>query len=811
MGHPYHEIISALNLDEKISLLGGVDFWRTFPIERLDIPPLKVTDGPNGARGVGGEEGKTSASFPVGAAMGATWNTELIGRVGKALAQETKSKGAHVLLGPTVNIHRLPTGGRNFESFSEDPFLAQQLAISYIEGLQNEGVGACVKHYACNDQDFERYQVSTNLSERALREIYLLPFEGAVRQAGTWTVMSAYNKVNGVWASESKHLLLEILKEEWGFDGMVISDWYGTYSPRVTSNGLDLEMPGPARWMTTEHVKQALDAGEIDLAYIDDQIRRLLRTLDRTHAAENVGVAEVADDRVEHRSLIRDVGGEAIVLLKNEGSLLPLDLPRGARLAVIGQNAKHTQFQGGGSSMVSPHYLVSPLEAIKSAAGERFEVKYAAGSPMHKNPPPLSGKALKAPDGKEGLLLTEFFNNLDFSGDPDYSTYLPSTEVFYFGMTAGHFDPEHFSLRISGEFQVENSGKYALYFSAVARSARLTIEGQVVAEFEDDPDPEEKVFKAEVDLEEGKVYPLVMEYITVEDTLHRFLRFGLYQIDQPDPVDEAVALAKTADQVVIVAGLTPDWEAEGFDRPTLHLPNRQDEMIERIAEVNSNVVVVLNAGSPVAMPWLDKVSAVLQSWYLGQETGNALADVLFGRVNPSGKLPTTIPRRLEDNPGYGTYPGQNLQLDYAEDIFVGYRYYEKHKIEPLFPFGFGLSYSRFTFDSLDLPQRIKAGETARIRCDLSNIGEMTGKEVVQVYVRDVDSSLERPEKELKAFQKVALEPGQTMTVTFELDRRAFTYYDEGSSDWVLEPGEFEILIGSSSADIHLNGFIDIEP
>ena len=809
------QIIGEMTLEEKMSLLAGVDMWHSEAIERLAVPALKVTDGPNGARGMGGIAGKASASFPVGIAMGATWNTELIGRVGQALAEETKAKGAHILLGPTVNIHRTPIAGRNFECFSEDPYLTQQIAISYIEKLQAEGVGACVKHYVCNDQEYERYFASSEVSERALREIYLLPFEGAVSEANTWTIMSAYNRINGTWASEHDGLLIDILKKEWQFDGLVISDWYGTYTEKVATSGLDIEMPGPARWMSKAHVEKALEAGEIDTAHIDDKVRRLLLTLERTAASESGNAKEQAIDNPAHRKLIREVGGEAIVLLKNENDLLPLDVPAGGTLAVIGVNAKSIQFQGGGSSVVKPHYVVSPWDALKERAADKFNIEYAVGTPIHRQPPVLSGVALKSSDGKTSVLKAEFFDNLTLAGEPIHIDYFGSTELGMFGQVGDNYDPAHFSLRISGEFTVAQSGTYELSFSVVGASGKLLIDDQSVVELTNvdlvnGSIPEGLKFATERQFEAGRSYKLQMEYVTLSDIQWRAIRLGAYQLDQADPIEEAVALARKADKVLIVAGINQEWEAEGFDRVDMRLPKRQNEMIEKVAAVNANVVVAVNVGSPVEMPWIDQVSAVMHMWYLGQESGNALADVLFGDVNPSGKLPTTFPKKLEDNPTFINYPGENGRIQYGEGLFVGYRYYDKKKLEPLFPFGHGLSYTRFGYQDLTTPAVVKAGDVVQVAFQVQNLGDRTGKEVVQLYVRDIETSLVRPEKELKAFAKILLAPGESRTVEFELSERAFAFYDDEKAAWIVEPGQFEIMIGSSAQNVHLKSILEIE-
>ena len=759
MRQSVQEKVDALTLEEKVKLMAGADMWHSNSIERLDIPAFKMTDGPNGARGVGGLKGKKSASFPIGTAMGATWNTDLIGQVGTALAEETKAKGAHILLGPTVNIHRSPISGRNFECFSEDPYLTQKLAVAYITGLQAEGVGACVKHYVCNDQEYDRHNMSSDVSERALREIYFAPFEAAIKEAKSWSIMSAYNRVNGTWASEHPRLLDEVLKREWGFDGLVISDWYGTYSSNVIQTGLDLEMPGPARWTSEEKVLKAIELDPSIVEKIDDKVKRLLLLLERTDAINHPIQEEQEINNPDHIKLIHQVGQEAIVLLKNDNQTLPLEFAENGTLAVIGPSANVTQFQGGGSSQVSPHYMVSPLEAIQVY-------------------------------GAKNDILVEYVE-----GPPIYRT--------------------KFSLRTSGEFTVPYSGNYKLSFAVVGKEGKFIINDETIAilsqaEIKEGSVSEYLFNTVEKEFIAGEIYRIQMDYVTLADIQWRAIRFGMEYLDGPDPVDEAGEIAKKVDKVVIIAGLTPEWEAEGFDRIDMLLPNRQNELIEKVSAVNKNVVVCLNVGSPVAMPWIHQVSAVLQTWYLGQETGNAIADILFGKANPSGKLPTSFPKKLEDNPSYINFPGENAHVNYGEGLYVGYRYYDKKQNKPLFPFGHGLSYTNFEYTDLVLPNGVTPGERVIITLQLENSGEISGKEVVQLYVRDIVSKLDRPLKELKAFEKIELAENEQTTVGFELDSRAFSYYDDSKNSWTLEPGEFEILIGSSSQDIRLSGIIDIK-
>lgn len=802
-------ILGSLSLEEKIQLLAGADQWHTHSVERLGIPALKLSDGPNGVRGEGGDTRVvTSASFPVGVAMGATWNPDLIRQVGAALGEEAKDKNAHILLGPTVNTHRAPLAGRNFECFSEDPYLASRMAVSYITGLQEQGVGACVKHFVCNDQEYKRFSISSEVRERALREIYLPPFSAAVQEAGVWTLMSAYNRINGTYASEHDKLLLGVLKGEWTFDGLVVSDWYGTYSENVISSGLDLEMPGPARWMG-EEVKEAVEEGAVAVEHIDDKIRRLLRTMLRTDAFNQPERAEERSiDRPQHRRLIRKVGGEAIVLLKNEGDLLPLKRDQAQKIALIGANAEKVSFQGGGSSQVSPHYVISPLEAISSVVGETVDVVYSLGCPIHRDIPPIEQDWLRDEDGEEGKLTVRYFDNPDLEGQPVKELKTGSSQLSWFGERAEFFDPNRFSLRLTGAVQVPESAAYTMELGCIGR-ARLFIDGELILDLWD-REPEEPGMGAQetlvMDLEEGRRYPLRMEYASLPGPRWREVRVGCLPPLPEDPISEAARLAEDADVAVVVAGLTPEWETEGSDRVSMDLPGDQNELISRVAAVNPQTIVVLNAGSPVHMPWLGQVASALQMWYLGQESGHALADVLFGLVNPSGRLPTTYPRRIQDNPTFINFPGENGKVYYGEGIFVGYRYYDKKGIEPLFPFGHGLSYTSFSYQNLRLDkEQYQSGDRIQVEVDVTNTGDLAGQEVIQLYVQDVVSRLTRPPKELKAFSKINLEPGETRTVTLTLDEKSLAYFDDEKDSWVVEPGEFKVLVGRSAADIRLSG------
>jgi beta-glucosidase len=610
------ELISQMTLEEKVSMLAGADAWHTVAVERLGIPTMKVTDGPAGARGAASSAGPTSACFPAGVALAATWNLELVERVGKALAEETQAKGAHILLAPTVNTHRSPLAGRNFECYSEDPILTGRLATAYIKGLQSGGVGACIKHFVCNDSEFERLSISSEVGERALREIYLRPFQIAVREAKPWAVMSSYNRINGTYASENSYLLLDILKGEWGFEGIVISDWYGTYSPNIAKGGLDLEMPGPARWMG-EKTLEAIQSGEVSEEAIDDKVRRLLRTMHKAGLFERPELQpEQAIDKPEHRHLARQVAAEGIVLLKNGDSILPLDPSRPKSIAVIGDNAKRPSFIGGGSTRVTPHYVITPLEGIQNRAGKSVQVDYALGCAIHRSLPMLDKSWLR------DSITIQYFSNQDLDGDPVHTETTDKLEVVWYSHAVPSVELTDFSARLTGVLVVPESGAYELSLSSTGRS-RLFIDGDLVIDLWDD-----------VSSRRGRGWSKSTEVALVADQPHQLriecaprsamsepslsepdlpiyhLRVGGAPKIPADPIQQAVALAAKSDVAIVFAGLTNEWESEGFDRSDMELPGDQARLIEQVAAANPNTIVVLNAGSPLNLDWLDKVAAM---------------------------------------------------------------------------------------------------------------------------------------------------------------------------------------------------------
>jgi beta-glucosidase len=783
------DVVEQMTLEEKVAVVSGADLWHNHGVERLGVPAIKVSDGPNGARGAS-FSGPSSVCFPCGTALAATWNTDLVQRVGEVLGKETRRKGARVLLAPTVNIHRSPLAGRNFECYSEDPYLSARMAVAYINGVQSQGVGTSVKHFVCNDSEFERHTISSEVSERALREIYLVPFHAAITEAGSWVIMSAYNKINGTWAAEHPTLLTDILKREWGFDGFVISDWFGTQSTVPSANaGLDLEMPGRvAHW--GDKLVDAVKNGEVPESVLDDKVERLLRIAQRSGAFDEPEQAEQSVDDAAERALVRQAAGEAIVLLKNDNGVLPLNATTAQSIAVIGPNGDIAQIQGGGSAGVTPHYSITPLDGIRQRT--KGNVDFERGCVITKNTPVLDERHLRA--------TIEYFGNRDFNGEPIISETLRRAHQVWMGKARQEIEPGQFSVRVRGTFTPQDSGTHRLTLTSAGLS-RLLLDGEVVVDNWTEQTRGSSFYGggstevgADIELDAGKDYGFDVEFQPRQRSNIAGFTIGCLPPVPDDLMERAEALAARSDVAVVVVGNTAEWETEGVDRFDMHLPLKQDELIERVSAANPNTIVVVNAGSPVAMDWADRVPAIVQVWYPGQECGNAIADVLFGDVNPSGRLPTTFPARWEDNPARDNYPGSDGKVFYEEDIFVGYRHYDAKKIEPKFCFGHGLSYTTFEWGDVRVD-----GDT--ISVDVTNTGPVAGQEVVQVYVADREASVPRPEKELKGFAKVALEPGETKSVDVTLDANAFAFWHPDRHAWTVEPGEFDILAGPSSRDI----------
>lgn len=812
-------LLQQLTTAEKVAMCAGSGMWHSTGVPRLGIPPIKVTDGPNGARGES-RGGLSAACFPVGSALAATWNPRLIEQVGRALGQEAKSKGAQVLLGPTVNLHRSPLGGRHFEGYSEDPHLTSRIAVAFVRGVQAEGVGACIKHYICNESEFERMTISSEVSQRALREIYMPPFEAAVKEAGVWSIMSSYNRINERYASCHDELLNQVLKREWGFDGCVISDWFARCDEGADEFcGLDLEMPGPARVMG-KRLLRAVESGQVSDDALNDKVRRLLRLTIRTGRMDSPEQQpEVSDDRPEHRQLARRAAVESMVLIKNDG-VLPFAPASLKKLAVIGPNAAVGMIQGGGSSGVKPHYESHPLAALTDRLKPQVEVLHATGGSIARYVPAIDKQQLRPTSGESrpGLTL-EFWNGREFEGPSLESRVVGRCRGIWHGRFSDAIDPDDFCVRYSASYTPLDTGVHS-FGLVTSGGARLFIDDDLVIDSWAIDESGVAYFgqllpelRGQRSLDAGVALNLRVEFRTRQSRGlgQPSVRFGVQPPIDHDPIVRAVDTAAEADAVVLVVGSSAEYETEGRDRDDMELPGHQVELIEKVVAANPNTAVVLNCGSPVSLDWLASVPALLQVWFPGQEFGEALADVLLGDVDPSGRLPTTWPVRLEDTPSFATYPGSDGKVEYAEDVMVGYRWYDAHDIAPRAAFGHGLSYTTFEYGTLQLPAVLQGSADLEVSLDITNTGERTGTEVVQLYLGAAGRSRPSAVRELQAFRKIELDPGDTCRVDFRLERRALSHWDPEACAWVAEAGGYEVHVGASSRDIRQRAAFELRP
>ncbi|CCU81021.1 Beta-glucosidase [Halanaerobium saccharolyticum subsp. saccharolyticum DSM 6643] len=665
------KILKNLRLSEKASLLSGGDFWQTEAVERLNIPAIFLVDGPHGVRYVADRDhddpAKKATCFPTAVNLAASWDLNLIKKAAAALAVEAKARGVDVLLGPGINIKRSPLGGRNFEYFSEDPFLSAELAVEFIKTVQKNGVGTSLKHYVANNQEYKRFSIDAQIDERPLREIYLAAFEKVIKEANPWTVMAAYNQINGDFATENDYLLQDILRDQWGYDNLVVSDWWAVHNRvKALKAGLDLEMPG-ADPVNDQKVIDAVQAGELKEEVVDQAVRRILELILKTQKKAKKDFKLPVE---EHHQLAKEIAGETIVLLKNQGPLLPLTAAKLAdkeSILVVGELAQKPSYQGIGSSQVNPTRLDNHYQALEDKFGEELELHYTPG--YNSEAEPGENESLK---------------------------------------------------------------------------------------------------------------------------------------------EKALRVAENKDYVIIYAGLPEQAEAEGYDRQDMQLPKEQNQLIKELAAVNPNIIVILNNGSAVDLrQWLDKVSAVIEAGLPGQAGASALADIIAGEINPSAKLAESYPLKLEDNPSYLNFPGSSDSVRYGEGIYIGYRYYDKRKMEVLFPFGYGLSYTEFAYRALEAPDYLAEGDKLKIKILIENTGQFKGKEIIQLYLSQQNPSLARPPKELKGFGKIELEPGEKEWLELELDYQDLAYYHP-QAGWIVESDRFKIMIGASSREIKFTEDIEVE-
>ena len=790
-------LLSKMTLDEKITLIGGINDFYTQAIPRVGIPSLRMSDGPLGVH----DYGPTTA-YPAGIAMAASWDTGLAKRVGEAMGRDARARGVNFILAPGMNIYRAPMNGRNFEYFGEDPFLAGRMAVSMIQGIQSQGVIATAKHYAANNQEYGRMDHSSDMDERTLREIYLPAFEASVKEGKVGAVMDAYNLVNGVYMTQNDYLNNGILKKEWGFDGILMSDWDATHNGiGAAKGGLDLEMPS-GQFMNKETLLPSIQRGEISVAMIDDKVRRILRkAIEFGFFDRNQTDASIPLYSQKGREIALEEARSGMVLLKNENGILPLDKTKLKTIAVLGPGAYPAVIGGGGSSLTKPFGSVSFLEGIGNYLGGKGRVLYATDDAAL-DEIVTATEFVVSPGGASGL-QGEYFNNDSLQGAPALTR---TDEKIDFHWGAGSYAPngpvDQFSARWSGYFIPFGDDDYKFYVSADDGVRLFINDKQVIDDWQRHG---ETLDTYSTHLEKGKPYKIRLEYFEAVGTAT--VRFGIAAATKPLGENTKAVVSK-ADVAVLCMGFDPSSEGEGGDR-TFQLPGGQDSFIQQVANLNKNVIIVLTAGGNVDMTkWIGNVPALIHAWYPGQEGGTALAQILFGEVNPSGKLPASFERRWEDSAAFASYypKSGDKRVKYEEGVFVGYRHFDRADVKPLFPFGFGLSYTKFQYSDLSIaPVSSDLSAPVTVSFNIRNLGQREGAEIAELYVGDSHASVPRPVKELKGFAKVNLRPGESKRVTVQLDRRAFSFYDVKKHAWSAEPGEFAILVGSSSAKMELQG------
>lgn len=809
------DLVNRMTLEEKIDLLSGYKDFFLHPCERLGIPAFQMADGPLGVASWG-LFGRATA-FPAALSLASSWNKDLAARTGAMYAEEWRARGLHFLLAPGVNVYRASKGARNFEYFGEDPYLSSMMVVPFIKGVQDGGVIATIKHFAANDQEFDRYSVSSEISERTLQEICLPPFKAAVQKAGVKAVMSGYNPVNGVHCTQNKHLI-DILKKDWGFEGIFMSDWGSTHSAEGAANaGLDLEM-GSNSHLIREQLIPLVKSGVVSEEVINDKVRRVYRAcfsmgfFDREQKDNSIPVYNPKANRMAF-----EAAKEGMILLKNKDGILPLDDKRVKTIAVIGPTANPTVisdrihsnngivYGGGGSSKVNPWYIVTALDGI----GHRFDeatILYDEGISNRFKPLLFRSSRFLTADGKKGLnakyykqaIASENLVEERVDGNVNFEWWGRPHNLEQLG--------DEYAIRWEGYAVAEQDDKMVFFVDAQG-GYRLWIDGQLVLDAAGSQSFDVRNY--ELAVKKGDKKKIELEFYNQKSSPSE-IRMGYAYAGDID-FSEAKKIAKMADVVVFCAGLDGAIELEGRDRP-FELPYGQDRLINELVKENPNVVVVIHAGGGIdMMPWIDNVAAVVHAFYPGQEGGNALAAVLSGDANPSAKLPFTIEKRWEDSPAYGNYDEtrKEKKIYYNEGVFVGYRGYDKKGTEPLFPFGYGLSYTRFDYSGLKVQVTDEKAKKVKVTFQIKNTGDRRGAEVAQLYVRDVVSAEERPLKELKGFDKVALNPGESRTVEITLDEDAFRYFNSKKNRWVFEKGEFEIMVGASSRDIKLKQTIKL--
>ncbi|MGP3979775.1 glycoside hydrolase family 3 protein [Streptomyces sp. KR80] len=814
--------LDALDLDAKTRLLAGQDTWSLPALPDIGLRSLVMSDGPIGVRGVRWSAADPSVALPSSTALAATWDPSLVRRAGRLLAQEARRKGVHVLLAPTVNLHRSPLGGRHFECYSEDPYLTGEIGTGYVRGVQEGGVGATVKHFVANDAETERFTVNNVVGPRPLRELYLFPFEAIVRTARPWAVLSAYNAVNGTTMTEHRRLQKDVLRGEWGFDGVVVSDWMAARSTAGTIlAGLDIAMPGP-RTVYGPALAAAVRAGEVPESAIDAAVRNVLRLAARVGILDGVPALVAQEDlpaSVDGDALAREIARRSFVLVRNEpgadgGRALPVDPAEVRTIALLGAAARDARILGGGSAEVFPAHVVSPLDGLRAALPEGVRLTYAVGADP-------SDELAVAGRGFSVHAVCRDVAGRELGGEP-----LPNGQVMWLGdLPEGvSYDALH-TVEINGTFTPSESGAHSFGTKGVGAFV-LTVDGQVLfdgVQIPDADDPFEAFFgspvrRGEVELTAGEPVEVRLVHTVTKladapvDAVSCALVHGTPLRDPEELLEEAVAVAAAADTAVVVVATTERVESEGFDRTDLRLPGRQDELVRRVAAVNPRTVVVVNSGSPVELPWREDVAAVLLGWFPGQEAGAALADVLLGTEEPGGRLPTTWPARLEDAPVTQVVPTDG-ELGYDEGLFIGYSAWEKAGAAPAYSFGHGLGYTTWEYKSIALSRSATtatAPDTATVMVRVRNTGPRPGREVVQIYLAPSAPDPDRPARRLAGFASVDAGQGETVTVEIALPRRAFEIWDEAADTWRLAPGTYAVEAGRSVGDLRLRATLEVK-
>lgn len=820
-GQRVESIVKQMTLEEKVDLLGGVNFFDIKGAPRVGLPMMATADGPFGVR----RYSRTNV-MAGGIALAATWNPDLAQRVGTEIGRDARARGVHFYLAPGVNIYRSPLNGRNFEYLGEDPWLASRIAVGVIKGVQSKGVAATIKHFLGNNSEFARHTTDSVIDERTAREIYLPAFEAAVKEANVAAVMSSYNLVNGEHMSQSRHFVVDVLKGEWGFDGVFMSDWDATYDTlAAANNGLDLEMPS-GKFLNRAALMPLIREGKVSEATIDDKVRRIVRTAGRLGwlGREQLDFS-IPRFNAAGREAALQSAREGIVLLKNDNGVLPFDKAKVRSIAVIGPNGYPAVLHGGGSVTVVPFRSTSVLEGLSNEFGTKADVHYARGIPDLRRIAGATTVSTAASGGQRGFNV-EVFDNIDLAGTPTSTRVDRSINqgapLDFTGLATGEMDldlssfsaPQKMSTRWTGYYTPAQAGDYDLFVQLGGFSRtfgyRLYVDDKLVADRWT-----LKVAPLETSrfAFEARPYKIVLEHRTETGGLDGrvpFVRLGI--VREGSWVDAAAEqLAAKVDAVVVAVGFDAASETEDWDR-SFQLPPGQDELIRKIAAANKNTVVVVTSGGAVdSSGWLDRVPGLVQAWYLGQEGGTALAEVLSGSVNPSGRLPATFERRWDDNPVHDSYypeAGTN-RVSYKEGVFVGYRGYEQRGVQPQFAFGSGLSYTTFKYDALTIAPSKSAGNLYDVSFTVQNTGARAGAVVPQLYVADVNAGVPRPKKELKGFTKVALQPGESRKVTLPLNARSFAFYDVAAKQWRAEAGAFQVLIGDASDKIVLQGDLEL--